>query len=219
MRPRLQRVMVPRCQVMVVNNLMDQLAQRMHGKWFAAQRANKTRIEVLPAGYNFPVPDMPEAATLLPFRIVRLVEFVVADGGKHFIHNLVLNMCNHSWVFFGQGDTGEWRPGNWTWQKKESEVLTLTYAWKNGIPLKTTSLKRNVVGWHVTAEHSRASDCKVLYLLHAAEMLCGFHMVKFCKDVIKTVVRCVPLIDITRFALPRIETSNKPSHVCTFEPS
>ena len=98
------------------------------------------------------------------------MEFVVGDGGNHFIHNLGLNMRNHSWVFFGQGDTGEWRPGNWTWQKKESEVLTLTYAWKNGIPQKTTSFKRNVVGWYVTADHSRASDCKVLCLLLAAEM-------------------------------------------------
>ena len=56
----------------------------------------KLCFEVLRAGYNFHFPDMPDAATLLPFRIVRFVEFVVADGGKHFIHNLGLNMCNHS---------------------------------------------------------------------------------------------------------------------------
>ena len=63
----------------------------------------KLRLEVLPAGYNFRVPDMPIAAIVLPFRIMRFVEFVVGDGGTHCIHNLGLNMRNHSWVFSARG--------------------------------------------------------------------------------------------------------------------
>ena len=67
----------------------------------------KLSFEIIPAGYSFSVPLLPEAATALPFEIVRFVEFVPGDDGKHFIHNVALNMCNHNWVFFGQGDTGE----------------------------------------------------------------------------------------------------------------
>ena len=125
----------------------------------------KLNLETIPAGYNFSVPLLPEASTALPFEIVRFVEFVPGDDGKHFIHHVALNMCNHNWVFFGQGDTGELRPGNWAWHKQEAEVITLTYAWKNGIPEKTTSFKRNALGWYVTNKRARACHSKVLYLL------------------------------------------------------
>ena len=122
-------------------------------------------LDIVPAGYSFSVPLLPEAAPALPFAIVRFVAFVPGDDGKHFIQNVALSVFNHNWIFFGQGDTGEWRPGNWTWHKKEAEVITLTYAWKNGIPEKTTSFKRNALGWYVTNKHTRACHSKVLYLL------------------------------------------------------
>ena len=63
----------------------------------------KLNLETIPAGYNFSVPLLPEAATALPFEIVRFVEFVPGDDGKHFIHNVALNMCNHNWVFSVRG--------------------------------------------------------------------------------------------------------------------
>ena len=49
--------------------------------------------------------------------------------------------------------------------QERTEVITLTYAWKNGIPEKTTSFKRNAFGWYVTNKHTRACHSKVLYLL------------------------------------------------------
>ena len=101
----------------------------------------------------------------MPLDIVRFVELVPGDAGKHFIHNVALHMFNDNWVFFGRRNTGEWRPGKWTWQKQEAEVITLRFAWKNGIRAKTTSFKRNALGWYVSNKHVRACQTKVLYLL------------------------------------------------------
>ena len=122
-------------------------------------------LATMPAGYSFTVPSLPEAAPARAFDIVRFVEFVPGDAGRHFLHNVALQISNANWIFFGQGDTGEWRPGNWTWQKQEDEVITLTYAWKNDIPKKMTSFRRNALGWYVTNMHTRACHSKVLYLL------------------------------------------------------
>ena len=126
---------------------------------------SQLNLATMPAGYSFTVPSLPGAALARAFDIVRFVEFVPGDDGKHFLHNVALHMSNNNWVFFGLGDTGEWRPGKWTWQKQEVEVITLTYAWKNGIREKTTSFKRNALGWYVTNMHTRACHSKVLYLL------------------------------------------------------
>ena len=122
-------------------------------------------LATMPAGYSFTVPSLPEAAPARAFDIVRFVEFVPGDAGIHFLHNVALQMSNANWIFFGEGDTGEWRPGNWTWQKQPVEVITLTYAWKNDIPKKMTSFRRNALGWYVTDMQSRARHSKVLYLL------------------------------------------------------
>ena len=51
------------------------------------------------------------------------------------------------------------------WQKQEVEVITMTYAWKNDIPKKTTSYRRNALGWYVTNMHTSACHSKILYLL------------------------------------------------------
>ena len=116
-------------------------------------------------GYSFTVPSLPGAAAAMPFDIVRFVEFVPGDGGRHFIHNVALHMLNDNWFFFGHRDTGEWRPGKWTRQKQEPEVLLLWFAWKEGVRAKTTSFQKNALGWYVSNSHVRACQTKVLYRL------------------------------------------------------
>ena len=119
------------------------------------------------AGYSFTVPSLPGAAPAMPSDIVRFVELVHGDAGRHFIHNVALHMLNVNLVFFNRRNTGEWRPGKWTWLKEEAEVITLRFAWKDGIRAKTTSFKRNALGWYVSYQHVRACEAKVLYLLPA----------------------------------------------------
>ena len=121
--------------------------------------------ESMPAGYSFTVPSLPGAAAAMPCDIVRFVELVPGDAGRHFIHNVALHMLHDNWVCFGRRNTGEWRPGKWTWLKEEAEVMTLRFAWKDGIRAKTTSFKRNALGWYVTNRHTSACHAKVLYLL------------------------------------------------------
>ena len=116
-------------------------------------------------GYSFTVPSLPGAAAALPFDIVRFVEIVPGDGGRHFIHNVALHMLNDNWIFFGQRDTGEWRPGKWTRQKQEPEVLLLWFAWKEGVRAKTISFQKNALGWYVSNSHVRACQTKLLYRL------------------------------------------------------
>ena len=116
-------------------------------------------------GYSFTVPSLPGAAAAMPFDIVRFVELVPGDAGRHFIHNVALHMLNDNWIFFGRRDTGEWRPGKWTWQKQEPEVLLLRFAWKEGVRAKTTSFQKNALGWYVSNSHVRACQTKVLYRL------------------------------------------------------
>ena len=116
-------------------------------------------------GYSFTVPSLPGAAAGLPSDIVRFVEIVPGDGGRHFIHNVALHMLNDNWICFGRRDSGEWRPGKWTWQKQEPEVLLLRFAWKEGVRAKTTSFQKNARGWYVSNSHARACQTKVLYRL------------------------------------------------------
>ena len=128
-------------------------------------------LATMPAAYSYTVPPLPHAAPAMASDIVRFVEFVPGDRGRHFVHNVALHMCCDKWVFFGNsGDTGTWRPGSWTWQKQEKEVITLTYARKEGIELKTRSFERNALGWYVTNSHTSACDTKVLYLLPPATL-------------------------------------------------
>ena len=119
----------------------------------------------MPAAYSYSVPALPNAAAAMASDILRFVEYVPGDNGQHFLNNLALDRCNDNWVFFGDGDTGEWRPGKWTWHKQDDEVITLTYARKHGILEKTRSFKRNALGWYVTHCHTSASHTKVLYML------------------------------------------------------
>ena len=125
----------------------------------------------MPAACSYSVPSLPHAAPAMASDIVRFVEFVPGDRGRHFVHNVALHMCCDEWVFFGNsGDTGTWRPGSWTWQKQEKEVITLTFARKGRIKLKTRSFERNALGWYVTNSHRSACDTKVLYLLPPATL-------------------------------------------------
>ena len=135
-------------------------------EWQMVWRPNRALSnESMPAGYSFTVPSLPGAAAAMPFDIVRFVELVPGDAGRHFIHNVALHMLNDNWIFFGRRDTGEWRPGKWTWQKQEPEVLLLRFAWKDGIRAKTTSFQRNALGWYVSNSHVRACQTKLLYRL------------------------------------------------------
>ena len=118
----------------------------------------------MPAAYSYSVPSLPHAAPAMASDIVRYVEFVPGDNGQHFFNNVALDRCNDNLVFFGVGDTGEWRPGKWTWHKQE-EVITLTYARMHGIREETRSFERNALGWYVTNRHTSACHTKVLYLL------------------------------------------------------
>ena len=79
---------------------------------------------------SFSVPPLPDGARAMASDIVRFVEFVPGDDGKHFLHNVALDRCNDNWILFGQGNIGDWRHGHWTWVKQEDVAITLTCAWK-----------------------------------------------------------------------------------------
>ena len=122
-------------------------------------------IATMPATYSYTVPSLPDAAPAMATDIVRFVKFVAGDNGQHFFNHVALHRCNDNWIFFGVGDTGVWRSGKWTWRKQEQEVITLTYARKDGSEVKTRSFERNVFGWYVTNGHTSAGRTKVLSLL------------------------------------------------------
>ena len=115
--------------------------------------------------YSYTVPSLPDGAPAMATDIVRFVKFVAGDNGQHFFNHVALHRCNDNWIFFGVGDTGVWRSGKWRWRKQEPEVITLTYARKDGSEVKTRSFERNVFGWYVTNRHTSAGRTKVLSLL------------------------------------------------------
>ena len=121
--------------------------------------------ESMLAAYSFTVPSLPGAAESMPWDIVRFVEFVPGENGRHTLHNVAVHMLNDNWIFFGRPGTGEWRPGKWTRQKQEPEVLLLWFAWKEGVRAKTISFQKNALGWYVSNSHVRACQTKVLYRL------------------------------------------------------
>ena len=141
------------------------LSSTAHEWQMVCRSEDSLSLAMMPAAYSYSVPALPNAAAAMASDIVRFVEYVPGDNGQHFLNNLALDRCNDNWVFFGDGDTGEWRPGKWTWHKQEEEVITLTYARKHGILEKTRSFKRNALGWYVTNRHTSACHTKVLYLL------------------------------------------------------
>ena len=127
--------------------------------------AGQPSLATMPAAYSYTVPSLPDGAPAMATDIVRFVKFVAGDNGEHFLNHVALHRCNDNWIFFGVGDTGVWRSGKWTWRKQEPEVITLTYARKDGSEVKTRSFERNVFGWYVTNRHTSAGRTKVLSLL------------------------------------------------------
>ena len=123
--------------------------------------------ESMLAAYSFTVPSLPGAAESMPWDIVRFVEFVPGENGRHTLHNVAVHMLNDNWIFFGRAGTGEWRPGKWTWQKQEPEVLMFRFDFKQGIGAKTTWFQRNAIGWFVSKSHVRACETRVLCRLPA----------------------------------------------------
>ena len=121
--------------------------------------------ESMLAAYSFTVPSLPGAAESMPWDIVRFVEFVPGENGRHTLHNVAVHMLNDNWIFFGRPGTGEWRPGKWTRQKQEPEVLLLWFAWKEGVRAKTISFQNIALGWYVSNSHVRACQTKLLYRL------------------------------------------------------
>ena len=57
-------------------------------------------LATMPAGYSFTVPSLPGAPPARPLDIVRFVELVPGDAGRHFLHNVALQMSNANWIFF-----------------------------------------------------------------------------------------------------------------------
>ena len=135
-------------------------------EWQMVRRsAGQPSLATMPAAYSYTVPWLPDGAPAMATDIVRFVKFVAGDNGQHFFNHVALHRCNDNWIFFGVGDTGVWRSGKWTWRKQEPEVITLTYARKDGSEVKTRSFERNVLGWYVTNRHTSAGRTKVLSLL------------------------------------------------------
>ena len=95
-------------------------------------------------------------ATVAPSqRLLRFIELVPGDGGRHFANEVAIHPATKDWLFFKgyRKETGSWRRGS---------CVTLSFASRPGVAARTKSYYRNRYGCFATVDHTTAEHCKFL---------------------------------------------------------